>query len=51
MSAEPDHLPKRLWWVLASLTLWTMGAADAVLPALGAAVMIAVGLRRQRSAG
>jgi len=21
MSSEPDHLPRRLWWVLASLTL------------------------------
>ncbi|HVL35339.1 MAG TPA: EamA family transporter, partial [Burkholderiales bacterium] len=21
MNAEPDHLPRRLWWVLAALTL------------------------------
>ena len=38
MSAEPDHLPPRLWWVLASLTLawgfnWTaMKVALAEVP-------------------
>ncbi|HEX2334107.1 MAG TPA: DMT family transporter [Burkholderiales bacterium] len=38
MSAEPDHLPQRLWWVLASLTLawgfnWTaMKVALAEVP-------------------
>ena len=38
MSAEPDHLPRRLWWVLASLTLawgfnWTaMKTALAEVP-------------------
>ena len=56
MSAEPDHLPKRLWWVLASLTLawgfnWTaMKVALAQVPSwtfrslclgLGAAVLFA----------
>lgn len=56
MSAEPDHLPKRLWWVLASLTLawgfnWTaMKVALAQVPpwtfrslclGLGAAVLFA----------
>ena len=56
MSAEPDHLPKRLWWVLASLTLawgfnWTaMKVALAEVPpwtfrslclGLGAAVLFA----------
>jgi hypothetical protein len=37
------------WCALASLTLWTMGAADAVLPALGATVAIAVEVRLRRS--
>ena len=56
MSAEPDHLPKRLWWVLASLTLawgfnWTaMKVALSQVPpwtfrslclGLGAAVLFA----------
>jgi drug/metabolite transporter (DMT)-like permease len=56
VSAEPDHLPKRLWWVLASLTLawgfnWTaMKVALAQVPpwtfrslclGLGAAVLFA----------
>ncbi|HEV2431680.1 MAG TPA: DMT family transporter [Burkholderiales bacterium] len=56
MSAEPDHLPRRLWWVLASLTLawgfnWTaMKVALAQVPpwtfrslclGLGAAVLFA----------
>ncbi|HEU4350772.1 MAG TPA: DMT family transporter [Burkholderiales bacterium] len=56
MSAEPDHLPRRLWWVLASLTLawgfnWTaMKVALAEVPpwtfrslclGLGAAVLFA----------
>ena len=56
MSAEPDHLPKRLWWVLASLTFawgfnWTaMKVALAQVPpwtfrslclGLGAAVLFA----------
>ena len=56
MSAEPDHLPQRLWWVLASLTLawgfnWTaMKVALAEVPpwtfrslclGLGAAVLFA----------
>lgn len=55
MSAEPDHLPQRLWWVLASLTLawgfnWTaMKVALAQVPpwtfrslclGLGAAVLL-----------
>ena len=36
-SAEPDHLPKRLWWVLASLTLawgfnWTAMKVAAQVP-------------------
>jgi drug/metabolite transporter (DMT)-like permease len=56
VSAEPDHLPRRLWWVLASLTLawgfnWTaMKVALAQVPpwtfrslclGLGAAVLFA----------
>ena len=56
MSGEPDHLPQRLWWVLASLTLawgfnWTaMKTALAEVPpwtfrslclGLGAAVLFA----------
>ena len=56
MSAEPDHLPQRLWWVLASLTLawgfnWTaMKVALSEVPpwtfrslclGLGAAVLFA----------
>lgn len=56
MSLEPDHLPRRLWWVLASLTLawgfnWTaMKTALAEVPpwtfrslclGLGAAVLFA----------
>jgi drug/metabolite transporter (DMT)-like permease len=56
LSAEPDHLPQRLWWVLASLTLawgfnWTaMKVALAEVPpwtfrslclGLGAAVLFA----------
>ena len=56
MSGEPDHLPRRLWWVLASLTLawgfnWTaMKTALAEVPpwtfrslclGLGSAVLFA----------
>ena len=56
MSAEPDHLPRRLWWVLAGLTLawgfnWTaMKVALSEVPpwtfrslclGLGAAVLFA----------